>query len=75
VTIALKGLANGMAQLTVQDNGIGMDLNGERPSMGMRLIKGVVAQMGGTYNFWTTEGLIFEAQLSLSTEQRRASSI
>lgn len=73
VTIVLKGLANGLAQLTVQDNGIGMDVNGERPSMGMRLIRGVVAQMGGTYSFRTSEGLIFEAQLSLSTEQRRAS--
>ena len=74
VTIVLKGLENGAALLIVRDNGIGMDINGDRPSMGMRLIKGVVAQMGGTYSFRTTDGLIFEAQLSLSTEQRRASS-
>lgn len=72
LAISLKGLPDGMALLTVQDNGIGMDIDGERKSMGMRLIKGVVGQMGGTFTFRSENGLIFEARLSLSTEQRRA---
>ena len=73
LAISLKGLPDGMALLTVLDNGVGMDIDGERKSMGMRLIKGVVGQMGGTCTFRSADGLIFEAKLSLSTEQRRAS--
>lgn len=73
VTVSLKGLPDGTAKLTVQDNGIGMDVDADRPSMGMRLIKGVVGQMGGTYAFRTSGGLVFEAQLSLSSQQRQAS--
>lgn len=72
LAISLKGLPDGMALLTVQDNGVGMDVGGERTTMGMRLIKGVVGQMGGTCTFRSADGLIFEARLSLSTEQRRA---
>jgi two-component sensor histidine kinase len=74
LTISLKGLPDGKAQLMVSDNGGGMDVNAERTSMGMRLIKGVVGQMGGTFSFRSEGGLIFEAQLSLSVEQRRSTS-
>lgn len=74
ITIRLTTATEGLAQLTVQDDGVGMDVENQRPnSMGMRLIKGVVAQMGGNYSFRTTDGLVFEAVIALSTEQRRAS--
>lgn len=57
--------ATGRARLTVRDNGKGMDDDIPGSSMGMRLIKGVVAQMAGTYSFRTENGTIFEAELAL----------
>jgi two-component sensor histidine kinase len=72
IDIALKARDDGTATLIVRDNGVGMDLAAERTSMGMRLIRGVVAQMGGSHTFRSDGGLTFEAQLSLLTEQRRA---
>ncbi len=57
--------ATGRARLIVRDNGKGMGDDIPGSSMGMRLIKGVVAQMAGTYSFRTENGTIFEAELAL----------
>jgi two-component sensor histidine kinase len=71
VTISLVPVENGRARLTVHDNGPGIELDkiADR-SMGMRLIKGVVAQMGGTYRFRNDGGAVFEADIALSTKVR-----
>lgn len=65
ITIALSPEQNGHATLVVRDNGIGMSENGKRSSMGMRLVKGVVAQLGGSYGFRNDGGTVFEAKLRL----------
>lgn len=71
VGIALSRGENGRATLTVRDNGRGIDADhATRTSMGMRLIKGVVAQMDGTYLFRTDGGTIFTADIALSTGAR-----
>ena len=74
VTIGLASGRNGRATLTVRDNGDGIEA--ERTaggSMGMRLIKGVVAQMDGTYTFRNDGGTVFEADVALSTGARNDS--
>ncbi|HTO28329.1 MAG TPA: cache domain-containing protein [Devosia sp.] len=71
ITVGLSQGANGRAQLTVRDSGAGIEP--ERMaggSMGMRLIKGVVAQMDGTHSFRTDGGTVFEADIALSTGVR-----
>ena len=71
VTIALGQGDNGRAKLTVRDNGGGIEperIAGN--SMGMRLIKGVVAQMDGTSTFRSDGGTVFEADIALSTGAR-----
>ncbi len=55
----------GRASLIVRDNGKGIDDPLPNTSMGMRLIKGVVAQMAGTYSFRREAGTVFEAELAL----------
>jgi two-component sensor histidine kinase len=55
----------------VRDTGVGIEperLTGG--SMGMRLIKGVVAQMDGTHTFRNEGGTVFEADIALSTGVR-----
>lgn len=71
VFIALNQGEKGRATLTVRDNGrgIGPD-HATTTSMGMRLIKGVVAQMDGTYSFRNDGGTIFTADIALSTGAR-----
>ena len=57
--------ATGRANLVVRDNGKGIGDPLPTTSMGMRLIKGVVAQMAGTHSFRTDAGTVFEAELAL----------
>jgi two-component sensor histidine kinase len=71
ITVGLRQGAGGRAQLTVRDTGVGIEperLTGG--SMGMRLIKGVVAQMDGTHTFRNEGGTVFEADIALSTGVR-----
>lgn len=71
IRVSLRRSENGRAQLTVSDSGGGFDP--ERiagGSMGMRLIKGVVAQMDGTHTFRNEGGTVFEADIALSTGVR-----
>ena len=72
ITVGLREGENGRAHLTVRDNGGGVEA--ERvagSSMGMRLIRGVVAQMDGTHSFRTDGGTVFEADIALSTGARK----
>lgn len=70
ITIGLQQLQHGHAKLTVRDDGIGMPIEGTANGMGMRLIKGVVAQMGGEFQFRNEIGLVFEADVALSVNVR-----
>lgn len=68
ITVSLRDLGNGRCALVVADNGRGMGPMPEAPtSMGMRLIKGVVSQMGGTHRFMDDNGTRFEAELALAS--------
>ena len=68
ITIVLKRGSDDRAMLSVRDNGKGIEPdNIAGGSMGMRLIRGVVAQMNGTYAFRTDGGTVFEADIALST--------
>ena len=75
ITISLKRGGDDRAMLAVRDNGrgIGPD-NIASGSMGMRLIKGVVAQMNGTYEFRADGGTVFEADIALATGAWKRSS-
>ncbi|UYO00163.1 MAG: hypothetical protein KIT02_02740 [Devosia sp.] len=67
IAIGLDDQGQGRARLTVSDNGVGMGEQPETPaSMGMRLIRGVVHQMGGNYAFTSDGGTRFEADLALT---------
>lgn len=71
VTVGLRRGEEGRAILSVRDNGAGIDADHIAGSgMGMRLIKGVVAQMNGTHSFHNDGGAVFEADLALSTGAR-----
>lgn len=71
ITVTLGHGKNGRAALTVRDNGQGIDLaRVEGGSMGMRLIRGLVAQIDGTYGFRNEGGTVFEADIALSTGAR-----
>lgn len=71
IAVGLSQGANGRAQLTVRDSGAGIEPERNAGgSMGMRLIKGVVAQMDGTYSFRNDGGTVFEADIALSTGVR-----
>lgn len=68
ITIVLLPDEDGYAKLVVSDDGVGMSVPDERGSMGMRLIKGVVAQLEGTCQFRNANGTTFEARLKLSAD-------
>ncbi|MHA6690709.1 sensor histidine kinase [Devosia sp. A449] len=71
ITVTLSHSKNGRAALAVRDNGQGMDAaRAKGNSMGMRLIRGVVAQIDGTYAFRNDGGTVFEADIALSTGAR-----
>ncbi|MHA6299049.1 sensor histidine kinase [Devosia sp. CAU 1758] len=67
IAVTLRDLGGGRCSLVVADNGIGIGEVPERPtSMGLRLVRGVVSQMGGSYHFVTDQGTRFEAELALA---------
>jgi two-component sensor histidine kinase len=70
ITVELWPREDGLANLVVRDNGPGMAEPVSNKSMGMRLINGIVAQMGGTYAFRNENGTVFEAQIALSIKAR-----
>lgn len=65
ITVALSPGAEGYSRLVVRDDGVGMPAHNKGSSMGMRLVKGVVAQLGGTYVFHNDGGTVFQAELRL----------
>ncbi|QQR40803.1 sensor histidine kinase [Devosia rhizoryzae] len=68
ITVAVRDQGHGRCSLSVSDNGVGFGALPEMPtSMGLRLIRGVVSQMGGTYEFVNDNGTRFEADLALAS--------
>ncbi|HEV2518073.1 MAG TPA: cache domain-containing protein [Devosia sp.] len=57
---------SGRSKLIVRDDGVGMPDTDARSSMGMRLVKGVVAQLQGDFQFRNDRGAVFEASVVLS---------
>ncbi|MFC0009011.1 sensor histidine kinase [Devosia nitrariae] len=70
IRIELKALDNERCRLVVEDDGIGFSPAGATSSMGMRLIKAIVAQLNGTYRFAEHAGTRFEADLALQHAAR-----
>ncbi len=69
ITVAIRDLGNGRCKLVVEDNGVGLgDVSKSTTSMGMRLIRGVVSQMSGRYDYEDVEGTRFVAELALTVE-------
>lgn len=67
ILVKLTDLGGGRCKLCVSDDGIGIGTVPQSPtSMGLRLVRGVVSQMGGSYAFITEEGTRFEAELALT---------
>jgi two-component sensor histidine kinase/uncharacterized protein (UPF0333 family) len=71
IEVLIRNGDDGRAQVIVSDNGVGMDPATSSRSMGMRLVQGTVAQMGGTYEFRNEGGVVFDARLPLSISARR----
>jgi two-component sensor histidine kinase len=72
IAISLKAGTGGRSTLTVADNGVGFATDPDEGSMGMRLIKGIVAQLNGTYSFANDGGTRFTADIWLSQAARKA---
>ena len=56
----------GHSKLVVRDDGIGLPATEKTTSMGMRLVKGVVTQLNGRYEFRNEDGAVFEADVVLT---------
>ncbi|MBE7731719.1 sensor histidine kinase [Devosia faecipullorum] len=68
ISVTLRDLGNGRCSLVVADNGTGIGVLPDAPtSMGLRLIRGIVSQMGGTYRYVDQDGTRFEAELALAS--------
>ena len=66
--VTLVRQSESRCRLVVSDNGPGIGAVPDTPtSMGLRLIRGVVSQMGGTYEFVSENGTRFEADLALAS--------
>lgn len=74
LSITLRQGSDGRATLIVRDDGEGMEATDASRSMGMRLIRGIVGQMGGEYSFRNEGGVVFEAELALSVAGRAIAS-
>lgn len=70
--ISMKPLEGRRACLVISDNGPGYDSASVRPGMGTRLIRGVVAQLQGTYRIEASDGAFFTAELEIMEPQKAA---
>lgn len=73
IDVTLRRKGDDRCVLVVEDNGVGIgELPATPTSMGLRLIRGVVSQMGGTYQFTSENGTRFEASLALQSAGHHA---
>ncbi len=66
IHVSLRSVADGVAELSVVDDGVGFDGNTDRPGMGTRLIKAFVHQLGGEFRFVKDHGTKFVGSLKLN---------
>jgi two-component sensor histidine kinase len=59
ISIDLVALDDARARLTISDNGVGFNPDGQSKGMGTRLIRGLAAQMEGEHSFDGGEGTRF----------------
>nr|CAD6630217.1 sensor histidine kinase [arsenite-oxidising bacterium NT-25] len=65
IRIQLKSLPNGRARLVVADNGPGFDASDVKQGMGSRLIRGVVSQLNGSFDYSVDGGTSFSTEIQL----------
>lgn len=63
--IAFHKVSSRRSLLTICDNGVGFDTSTVRKGMGSRIIRGVVSQLRGSFEYKSTEGTHFIAQVEL----------
>jgi len=66
IRVGLRSGAEGFAELSVVDDGIGFDGDTDSPGMGTRLIKAFVQQLGGEFRFVKDNGTKFTAVLKIA---------
>ena len=66
LTVRLVRNANGMGELTVEDNGVGFDPAVPSKGIGQKLINALSQQIGGTYSYSTGSGSRFELVFPLA---------
>jgi two-component sensor histidine kinase len=72
IRLELKAQVEGGAMLLIADNGSGFDHENIQAGMGSRLVKGVVAQLNGTYSYRHAGGTVFCAELGLISPTEHA---
>ena len=65
IRVELRKLEGGHAELVIADNGTGFDTSTSREGMGSKLIRGVVAQLDGTYRYEIKDGTVFSLDFAL----------
>lgn len=65
VSISLKSLTDDVAKLVIRDNGPGFDAENGSTGMGTRIIKGMVMQLDGSYDYTFDGGTVFSAEVHL----------
>lgn len=65
IHVTLGAAAEGEVVLRVADNGVGFSkiTDQARPSMGLKIVRGLVRQLGGTIRSLQTDGVCWEARL------------
>ncbi|MFS2151437.1 sensor histidine kinase [Rhizobium sp. Rhizsp42] len=66
IHVSLRSQADGVAELSVVDDGVGFDGSTDSPGMGTRLIKAFIHQLGGEFRFEKDGGTKFSAWLKLA---------
>jgi two-component sensor histidine kinase len=72
ISISLRFAEDNKAHLVFRDNGLGLPEVLPAGSMGMRIIRGAVGQMGGSSEFTSDNGAVFVADLTLTPDGRAA---
>lgn len=64
--LKLEDRGDGLAKLTIADDGPGFDPSSAKSSMGSRLIKAMVQQLGGICDYSNSGGTVFTAELHVN---------
>ena len=70
IQVELGKLSEAQGRLIVRDNGTGFDPDTATKGMGSRLIKGLAAQLSGTFDYVVADGVSFELTFALAAPLR-----